>query len=117
MTNDGHIWFATVGECEVYIDNVVYNEFEDYPEPIKMAAPADATEAPADATEAPADATEAPADPTEAPADPTEAPADATQAPADPTAEPKKEGCGNMISGGAIVLAAACALALKKKEN
>ncbi len=94
MTGDGNIWFATVGECEVYIDNVIYDAFEEYPEPLKTAS--DATAAPADATEAPADA---------------------TQAPADPTAEPKKEGCGNVISGGAVILAAACAVLLKKREN
>ncbi len=115
MTGNGNIWVAFLGECEVYMDNVVYNEYEEYPEPLKTAS--DATEAPADATEAPAEATEAPTEATEAPTEATDAPAEATKAPADSTAEPKKEGCGNMISGGAIVLAAACAVVLKKKEH
>ncbi|MCR5055294.1 MAG: hypothetical protein K6B54_00050 [Clostridia bacterium] len=101
-------------------DVVLFNR-EDREAIINYKAPLAATEVPvqetpeADPTDNPGDATSEPTEPTEKPVSPTDAPNDGSAS--DSGSNSGKKGCGGIIGGGfALVAAAACVLAIRKKH-
>ncbi len=104
--NTGYVGFAVIGDdVEIYMDNIGFMEIPETGVPTETVV-ADPVASYADP------APTAKPEPTAAPA--TDAPTAAPEA----TEEPKTEGgCGSLIGGGLVLVAAVAVVALRKKED